>query len=163
MWRVGGGGVGCGFFFLMIRRPPRSTLFPYTTLFRSDRHTDRDEWALLDYKTGDSAREPEKAHRKQGEWIDLQLPLYRHLAAQLGVEGRVAMGYVVLPRDAGEVRALMTDWSEDDLSTADRTAREIAGKILDGCFWPPADPPPQYADEFAAICQDDVFDRRLPI
>src|SRR3712207_8046898 len=35
------------FFFLMIRRPPRSTLFPYTTLFRiwrarhtSDRHGD---------------------------------------------------------------------------------------------------------------------------
>src|SRR5256885_11003222 len=28
------------FFFLMIRRPPRSTLFPYTTLFRS-------KWLLL--------------------------------------------------------------------------------------------------------------------
>src|SRR3954466_16435271 len=27
--------VCCLFFFLMIRRPPRSTLFPYTTLFRS--------------------------------------------------------------------------------------------------------------------------------
>src|SRR3712207_8186159 len=27
--------VGILFFFLMIRRPPRSTLFPYTTLFRS--------------------------------------------------------------------------------------------------------------------------------
>src|SRR5258706_16225329 len=26
------------FFFLMIRRPPRSTLFPYTTLFRSQRY-----------------------------------------------------------------------------------------------------------------------------
>src|SRR2546421_9372873 len=26
------------FFFLMIRRPPRSTLFPYTTLFRSRFH-----------------------------------------------------------------------------------------------------------------------------
>src|SRR2546425_3633834 len=26
------------FFFLMIRRPPRSTLFPYTTLFRSSTH-----------------------------------------------------------------------------------------------------------------------------
>src|SRR5208337_5338147 len=26
------------FFFLMIRRPPRSTLFPYTTLFRSIRY-----------------------------------------------------------------------------------------------------------------------------
>src|SRR3712207_512669 len=27
------------FFFLMIRRPPRSTLFPYTTLFRSRQHS----------------------------------------------------------------------------------------------------------------------------
>ena len=41
--RGGDGGVICVggierksyFFFLMIRRPPRSTLFPYTTLFRS--------------------------------------------------------------------------------------------------------------------------------
>src|SRR5260370_18762518 len=28
------------FFFLMIRRPPRSTLFPYTTLFRSPVYAD---------------------------------------------------------------------------------------------------------------------------
>src|SRR3954464_1533338 len=28
--------VAVSFFFLMIRRPPRSTLFPYTTLFRSN-------------------------------------------------------------------------------------------------------------------------------
>src|SRR3989304_5816115 len=27
--------LACRLFFLMIRRPPRSTLFPYTTLFRS--------------------------------------------------------------------------------------------------------------------------------
>src|SRR6266852_3760445 len=32
-----------GFFFLMIRRPPRSTLFPYTTLFRSGRGRCDDE------------------------------------------------------------------------------------------------------------------------
>src|SRR2546425_11881652 len=31
----------CLFFFLMIRRPPRSTLFPYTTLFRSRRPAPR--------------------------------------------------------------------------------------------------------------------------
>src|SRR3712207_7143793 len=34
------------FFFLMIRRPPRSTLFPYTTLFRSVRIADLDGRAL---------------------------------------------------------------------------------------------------------------------
>src|SRR5262252_7487820 len=33
------------FFFLMIRRPPRSTLFPYTTLFRSGSHRSRRPWA----------------------------------------------------------------------------------------------------------------------
>src|SRR2546428_14130543 len=37
------------FFFLMIRRPPRSTLFPYTTLFRS-----KDSLRILD----DSLRDP---------------------------------------------------------------------------------------------------------
>src|SRR2546429_6097329 len=31
------------FFFLMIRRPPRSTLFPYTTLFRSEEPADAGE------------------------------------------------------------------------------------------------------------------------
>src|SRR3712207_7143831 len=31
------------FFFLMIRRPPRSTLFPYTTLFRSGGQVERKE------------------------------------------------------------------------------------------------------------------------
>src|SRR3712207_8265512 len=33
--------IACDLFFLMIRRPPRSTLFPYTTLFRS-----RMRWAM---------------------------------------------------------------------------------------------------------------------
>src|SRR3982750_4933718 len=38
MWNIhqpAGGFLVSFFFFLMIRRPPRSTLFPYTTLFRS--------------------------------------------------------------------------------------------------------------------------------
>src|SRR5256886_9147318 len=35
------------FFFLMIRRPPRSTLFPCTTLFRSDPGATRDLPAVL--------------------------------------------------------------------------------------------------------------------
>src|SRR5690606_39918282 len=41
-------------FFLMIRRPPRSTLFPYTTLFRSQserrfglRHREGRAWSLV--------------------------------------------------------------------------------------------------------------------
>src|SRR2546422_5882509 len=41
------------FFFLMIRRPPRSTLFPYTTLFRSG----------FDRVVGGGAGESERAGR----------------------------------------------------------------------------------------------------
>src|SRR2546430_5020253 len=40
------------FFFLMIRRPPRSTLFPYTTLFRS-----RDVGAAVDDLSGGRNRQ----------------------------------------------------------------------------------------------------------
>src|SRR2546425_4054656 len=36
------------FFFLMIRRPPRSTLFPYTTLFRSQAGSAQDLWLQHD-------------------------------------------------------------------------------------------------------------------
>src|SRR5260370_19793807 len=48
------------FFFLMIRRPPRSTLFPYTTLFRSSlmalsQHPDGELVDLLYTATGDPA------------------------------------------------------------------------------------------------------------
>src|SRR3712207_9548629 len=36
------------FFFLMIRRPPRSTLFPYTTLFRSTAHIENKTMIITD-------------------------------------------------------------------------------------------------------------------
>src|SRR3712207_7497055 len=43
-------------FFLMIRRPPRSTLFPYTTLFRSVRRRDGDEPAVAESEEGPGRR-----------------------------------------------------------------------------------------------------------
>src|SRR5438034_11374193 len=44
------------FFFLMIRRPPRSTLFPYTTLFRSAHHSLRCRSAGTDLPAYDRVR-----------------------------------------------------------------------------------------------------------
>src|SRR3712207_7733046 len=56
------------FFFLMIRRPPRSTLFPYTTLFRSadrDRVPERRHRALrARARRADAA---ERRHHRAGE------------------------------------------------------------------------------------------------
>ena len=58
---MGGGEGGGGFFFLMIRRPPGSTLFPYTTLFRSLKaicqHADSKSFSLIaDFKLNDETR-----------------------------------------------------------------------------------------------------------
>src|SRR5690348_18222373 len=41
------------FFFLMLRPPPRSTLFPYTTLFRSREAKERHPGMLLLFRMGD--------------------------------------------------------------------------------------------------------------
>src|SRR2546426_12399344 len=51
------------FFFLMIRRPPRSTLFPYTTLFRSGRHL---EGARRTTRSPDGDVQPAQARARDG-------------------------------------------------------------------------------------------------
>src|ERR1043166_9990852 len=54
------------FFFLMIRRPPRSTLFPYTTLFRSAHHP------VLVYLGDDPADGFESFRRSEEHTSELQ-------------------------------------------------------------------------------------------
>src|SRR5207249_7627745 len=56
---------GAVFFFLMIRRPPRSTLFPYTTLFRSGERRRSSRPAPPSCRGGSSAAAPApRADRK---------------------------------------------------------------------------------------------------
>src|SRR3712207_9507240 len=76
------------FFFLMIRRPPRSTLFPYTTLFRSlqrgqEHHRQRGDEHLRQLLGGHrpADRHPlvgggEAAHRSEEHTSELQSRQY---------------------------------------------------------------------------------------
>src|SRR2546427_3582193 len=59
------------FFFLMIRRPPRSTLFPYTTLFRSVAVTpgNREDYLYDDIIDIDLAQ---REHRSEEHTSELQ-------------------------------------------------------------------------------------------
>src|ERR1035438_10670961 len=63
------------FFFLMIRRPPRSTLFPYTTLFRSP----GERW------WNESRRYPLPAFPRSEEHTS-ELQSLRHLVCRLLLE-----------------------------------------------------------------------------
>src|SRR2546426_8942646 len=71
------------FFFLMIRRPPRSTLFPYTTLFRSQWDfvpgVDKQRCGLDDHehRDHDSPKDGPRAHfpsRSEEHTSELQSP-----------------------------------------------------------------------------------------
>src|SRR5437879_11418446 len=62
------------FFFLMIRRPPRSTLFPYTTLFRSTRAEPACESCRASWRS----RSPRARCQSRSEehTSELQSPMY---------------------------------------------------------------------------------------
>src|SRR2546422_3974711 len=72
------------FFFLMIRRPPRSTLFPYTTLFRSPRRRAGGRRGCLLWQLH-ALRETSAAHvRSEEHTSELQSRL--HLVCRLLLE-----------------------------------------------------------------------------
>src|ERR1039458_10676193 len=64
-------------FFLMIRRPPRSTLFPYTTLFRSMNRSHPTAWLQR-------PKPPRPVHRSEEHTSELQS--LRHLVCRLLLE-----------------------------------------------------------------------------
>ena len=92
---------------------------------RIDLHADG-RYIVFDYKTGDSAKTPEQAHRKNGQWIDLQLPLYRHLIKGIPIDRTFQLGYILLPRDTSKIGAAFGEWDVDELADADRAAERVA-------------------------------------
>src|SRR3712207_7686494 len=77
-------GVIALFFFLMIRRPPRSTLFPYTTLFRSE------EGGLISLGSPGASRIPTAILQTLVNVLDLGMPLEAAvLAPRFHAEGEL--------------------------------------------------------------------------
>src|SRR6516162_11436718 len=91
--------LSLSFFCLMIRRPPRSTLFPYTTLFRSDRGAAR-------ARGGGRAHGRARPRRSEEHTSELQSPC--NLVCRLLLEkktnndnARVHRGWRIGPCRAG--------------------------------------------------------------
>ena len=118
---------------------------------RIDHNPSTGEWAVLDYKTGNEVKTPEKAHRKgpkdAKEWINLQLPLYLRIVPCIVDEDgqslisrdevddlRVRLGYISLPRKADDCEFMLADWDEDDFVAAEITAEDIVRKMREGRF-----------------------------
>src|SRR5690348_17701816 len=86
-------------FFLMIRRPPRSTLFPYTTLFRSDHRHRVDPPPFRQRATVGDARLVEmnvRPLRSEEHTSELQSPV--HLVCRLLLEKKKTPINIYHPR-----------------------------------------------------------------
>ncbi|MGL6225659.1 MAG: PD-(D/E)XK nuclease family protein [Thermoguttaceae bacterium] len=125
---------------------------------RIDVHAETGTWYLLDYKSSDSAKSPEKVHRQSGKWVDLQLPLYRHVLQQsvhnMPQINQLAVGYIVLPKDISQTGFLQADWTKAEWEDAVETARSVVRKIraehFGSEFMSPI--PPAFSEIYAAIC-----------
>src|SRR2546422_9160560 len=82
------------FFFLMIRRPPRSTLFPYTTLFRSEIVTRLSD---NEYSPGSSAGNMAPLDPRRSEEHTSELQSRLHLVCRLLLEKKKKREYKRYP------------------------------------------------------------------
>lgn len=90
--------------------------------------------ALLDYKTARRVDPPERTHRGREGWRDLQLPLYRHVAAELCGGGPVQLGYIALCGEVKPAELYTAEWGRRELEEADETAREVVRRVRAGEF-----------------------------
>src|SRR3712207_7483673 len=85
------------FFFLMIRRPPRSTLFPYTTLFRSSHASSSGLMAEVYWwmMGGKSPEEPGRSRRfrARSEEHTSELQSRQYLVCRLLLEKKKTVAY----------------------------------------------------------------------
>lgn len=120
---------------------------------RIDRNPQLRQSELLDYKTGDAGDSPQKTHFRKGRgWIDLQLPLYRHLARSKGLEGPFNLGYILLPKDIAKTGDAIARWDEQKLADADEQAWEVVRRVRRREFAPEPSFRSGPYDSLARIC-----------
>ncbi len=135
---------------------------------RVDFHSVQRRWAIWDYKTGDSAKDPVAAHINKHGWKDLQLPLYRHMV--FGVTGLridcnpndMQLGYITLPKATKDAEFAVAGFTPSQLAEADEVAMNVVRKIRSGEYWPPNVDMRVEWDEYASICQSRVARRWEP-
>jgi len=109
---------------------------------RIDRHPSTGSWMVFDYKTGDSGAHPSSARDRDGEWKDLQLPLYRHLMGSLRTtEGAplelpppvltVDLAYLPISKDSGPIVPAVAKWDPADIASAEEAARDVIRRLRD--------------------------------
>lgn len=131
---------------------------------RIDYHPGQERWAILDYKT--HGHEPLKKHydKKNGVWLDLQLPLYLLMLKALDIDAeydKVDVGYFNIPDDPAKCNVHLLELTSDFRSSAFDEAKRVAASILDGDFRPQLDSTMVMFDDYSMIMQTGIAENLL--
>ncbi len=126
---------------------------------RIDRNAITGDTMIVDYKLGDSFKSPAERHLSRGEWVDLQLPLYRRMAPSLQLDPeRTELGYVCICKELDRVGFAPSKWELPHFEAADAKIDEVARGIVGQVFWPPRNIA-SFVDGYEGICLDRTIDR----
>ncbi len=117
---------------------------------------------VLDYKTGGAAANEVHFKKRDAQWVDLQLPLYRFLLSEITEledkdmsDENVSLGYFRVGDQEATTGIDLLDLPDEAMATVDDVITSIMSDIASGKFGEvPTDPAPKYSDDFAWICQD---------
>lgn len=139
-WRVHTVEVEAGDAGVTFEVPGQDSVRIRARIDRVDHHPESGRWVVWDYKTSERGGTPEDTHRRRGEWVDLQLPLYRWLLPRLideqgayiakgAAESQVDVGYILLPRDLDGVGGVMAEWDDAEHTEALAAGREAIRRV----------------------------------
>ena len=138
--------------------PGRESMMVRGRIDRVDVHEDGQRIRVLDYKTGNSPKKPVELHRRNQQWVNLQLPLYRHLVHAAGYDiEHCDLGYVNLPSTIEKVGFQLATWTQADYDTADVAAASVIDGVLAGAYAPSETAPP-FHDDWGRICGTSVIE-----
>lgn len=124
---------------------------------RVDFHKYSGKWAIWDYKTSESPKNPVKVHYSPRDgWLDLQLPLYRHLGKKLGILEEPILGYISIPKQSVETGFYPASFSASQLADADQKSHAVAAAVIRGEFWTEDSPADVQYDDFSRICMTGI-------
>ena len=129
---------------------------------RIDVHNETGTIRVLDYKTGGLTANEAHFKKKAGEWVDLQLPLYRLLLPKIKEldsfdksDANVSLGYFRIGDQESKIGIDLLELPDEAYDVVNDFIDGILFDIQSGKFGDyPTDPAPKYSDDFAWICQD---------
>lgn len=109
---------------------------------RIDFNNETNRWRIYDYKSGDSARETSKVLKRNGQWVDVQLALYHHLALSVvggrpsaGSSASVQVGYFNLPKSKKGDPVNFAKWDSTAMLGLEQQVAEAVGGIRANDFF----------------------------